>query len=105
MFTYLNPDIRQQLTKAGKLVRINRSGVAIDENKAASAGELIINLLGPIPLPLKMSGQSYQANWYAAVRSTELEKVEELASTLRDSGGQNLFASLAWSFQDSHKHR
>lgn len=95
MFTYLNPDIRQQLTKAGKLVRINRSGVAIDENKAASAGELIINLLGPIPLPLKMSGQSYQANWYAAVRSTELEKVEELASTLRDSGGQNLFASLA----------
>ena len=95
MFTYLDPDIRQQLTDAGKLVRINRSGVVIDDSNPASAGELIINILGPIPLPLKMSGHSYQASWYAAVRSTELEKVEELATTLRESGGQNLFATLA----------
>ncbi len=95
MFTYLNPDIRQQLADAGKLVRINRSGRVIDESNPTSTGELVINLLGPIPLPLKMSGRPYQASWYAAVRSTELEKVEELASTLRDSGGQNLFATLA----------
>jgi len=95
MFTYLNPDIRQKLTDAGKLVRINRNGDVIDDNNPVPAGELIINLLGPIPLPLKMGGQSYQVSWYASVRSTELEKVEELASTLRDSGGQNLFATLA----------
>lgn len=95
MFTYLNPDIRQQLTDAGKLVRIDHKGVAIGDNNPASAGELIINLLGPIPLPIKMGGESYQAQWYAAVRSTELEKVEELASTLRESGGQNLFSTLA----------
>ncbi len=95
MFTYLNPDIRQQLTDAGKLVRIDRKGVTINDDKPAPAGELVINLLGPIPLPIKMGGESYQAQWYAAVRSTELEKVEGLAATLRESGGQNLFSTLA----------
>lgn len=95
MFTYLNPDVRQQLTDRGKLVRINRQGVEVDMNNPVSPGELVINLLGPIPLPLKMNGKSYQAKWYAAVRSTELEKVEELATTLRESGSQNLFATLA----------
>ena len=42
-----------------------------------------------------MQGKSYQAQWYATVRSTELNKVEELAENLRQSDGQNLFASLA----------
>ncbi|MCP4188600.1 MAG: GTP cyclohydrolase II [Gammaproteobacteria bacterium] len=97
MFTYLNPDIRQRLVEAGKLIRIGSDGIAIDEATNKPENELVINILGPIPLPLKMEGQSYQASWYAAVRSTELEKVEELASTLRDSGGQNLFATLATS--------
>ncbi|MCP4432250.1 MAG: GTP cyclohydrolase II [Gammaproteobacteria bacterium] len=95
MFTYLNPDIRQQLTEAGKLIRIDRHGGEIDENHHLDAGDPVINLLGPIPLPLKLNEQPYQASWYASVRSTELEKVEELASTLRESGGQNLFATLA----------
>ena len=95
MFTYLNPDIRQQLSDTGKLVRIDREGKLISDSKATIAGELVVNLLGPIPLPIKMNGQAYQANWYAAVRSTELEKVESLASTLRESGGQNLFSTLA----------
>ena len=95
MFTYLNPDIRQQLIDAGKLIRIDQHGVEIDDSRHLEAGEPVINVLGPIPLPLKMNGQTYRASWYAAVRSTELEKVEELATTLRQSGGQNLFATLA----------
>lgn len=95
MFTYLDPEVRQQLTETGKLIRIDRNGKEIDENRQPEVGETVINLLGPIPLPIKMNGQSYQASWYASVRSTELEKVEELATTLRESGGQYLFATLA----------
>ncbi len=97
MFTYLNPDIRQQLIDTGKLLRIHRDGTPVDDETTMLADELVINLLGPIPLPLKMGGQSYQVDWYAAVRSTELEKVEELAATLRERGGQNRFATLATS--------
>ncbi len=95
MFTYLNPDVRQRLTVAGKLIRIRRDGSRIDMHDCTAVDVLIINLLGPIPLPLRLGGRSYQSNWYAAVRSTELDKVEELASHLRNSAGQNLFANLA----------
>ncbi len=95
MFTYLNPEIRKRLSAEGKLTRIDHSGKAIDSESLPAPGELVINLLGPIPLPLQMHGKSYQAQWYATVRSTELDKVEELAENLRRSEGQNLFASLA----------
>lgn len=95
MFTYLDPEIRQHLIDDGKLIRIDQHGNPVDAGHPPTVGDLVINLLGPIPLPLKMRDHSYQASWYAAVRSTELEKVEELASTLRESGGQNLFATLA----------
>ena len=95
MFTYLDPEVRQQLTETGKLIRIDRNGREIDKNHQPEVGETVINLLGPIPLPIKLNGQAYEASWYASVRSTELEKVEELATTLRESGGQYLFATLA----------
>lgn len=95
MFTYLNPSVRERLIEEGKLRRINRDGELIDVNALSEGGDLVINLLGPIPLPLQLCGHTYEARWYAAVRSTELAKVEELATTLRESGGQNLFATLA----------
>ncbi|WP_423908077.1 GTP cyclohydrolase II [Candidatus Spongiihabitans sp.] len=95
MFTYLKPDVRERLVAAGKLVRISGDGSCIDNENSTDEDALIINLLGPIPLPLRLAGNSYQVNWYAAVRSTELEKVEGLAAALRKSGGQNLFADLA----------
>ncbi len=95
MFTYLNPDVREQLAQSGKLTQILANGEKVTKDNPASSGDLVINLLGPIPLPLKLNGKSYNIQWYAAVRSTELEKVESLAGELRESGGQNLFATLA----------
>ncbi len=94
MFTYLNPDVREKLIAQGKLIRIDRSGCQLSDD-AAALENTVLNVMGPIPLPLQMRGQSYQADWYASVRSTELNKVQELAETLRQSEGKNLFASLA----------
>ena len=95
MFTYLDPEVRQKLVADGKLIKITRDGAVIPNDADISADDIIINLLGPIPLPINLSNQHYQVSWYAAVRSTELQKVEDLANTLRKSGGQNLFADLA----------
>ncbi len=99
MFTYLSPDVRQRLIVDGKLIRIRRDGSRIDNQNGAvqrtDEDTFVINLLGPIPLPMRLTEKAYQTNWYAAVRSTELEKVEDLATSLRNSVGQNLFASLA----------
>jgi GTP cyclohydrolase II len=94
MFTYLNPAIRQRLIAEGKLVRLDAEGQLIDVHTQEAPGELAINLLGPIPLPISLPSTQTTVQWYAAVRSTELSQVETLASELRARGGQQLFSHL-----------
>lgn len=95
MFTYLNPTVRQRLADAGKLFRIDRLGRRLPSDVSPPEGELTINLLGPIPLPVSIDEQQFTVRWYATVRSTELAKVEELARDLRAHGGQRFFSALA----------
>ena len=95
MFTYLNPDIRERLISSGKLIRIDAHGNALDPRMPPPTDATALNLLGPIPLPLGRGERHPTVRWYAAVRSTELREVEALAGTLRDSGGQHLFSTLA----------
>jgi GTP cyclohydrolase II len=94
MFTYLNPDVRIRLIEQGKLVRIDEAGQLIDVHSPEAPGELAINLLGPIPLPISLPSVQVTVSWYAAVRSTELSQVEMLASDLTARGGQHLFSHL-----------
>jgi len=95
MFTYLNPTVRQRLIDERKLIRIDARGAEVSLNESPPSGELAINILGPIPLPLALGQVQIAAQWYATVRSTELTKVEELARDLSKQGGQRLFAMLA----------
>ncbi|MEN9726442.1 MAG: hypothetical protein RL434_808 [Pseudomonadota bacterium] len=95
MFTYLNPTVRQRLIDAGKLFRINREGHRISIDAPPPEGELALNVLGPIPLPVSIDDLQFTVQWYATVRSTELAKVEGLARDLREHGGQQFFAMLA----------
>ncbi len=94
MFTYLNPDVRARLLENGKLKRINSRGEVIDSSALEGPGELAINLMGPIPLPMRLQGIATTVAWYVAVRSTELREVERLANDLNAKGGQHLFADL-----------
>ena len=94
MFTYLNPDVRQRLIADGKLTRIDAEGRSIDVDQQEPPNELAINLMGPIPLPIKLPGVDTTVRWYAAGRSTELRGVEALAADLNARGGQHLFAHL-----------
>ncbi|MBW2359803.1 MAG: GTP cyclohydrolase II [Deltaproteobacteria bacterium] len=95
MFTYLNPEIRERLIDQGSLLRIDDRGRQLDPRAQPAADGLTLNLLGPIPLPIVIGSEPRAVDWYASVRSTELGHVEELASTLRESGGQHLFSILA----------
>ena len=70
-------------------------GKEISESTLLADENISIRLLGPIPLPLSINNKKYHAKWYAAVRSTEISKVEGLARDLLKQGGQNLFATLA----------
>ena len=95
MFTYLDPTVRGRLIAQGVLRRIDRRGNALDPTQAPPDGEVAINILGPIPLPIHVGDTAATVDWYAAVRSTELTKVEALAGELREQGGQRLFSLLA----------
>jgi len=94
MFTYINPEIRKRLIRDGKLFRIDAEGIEVQMTDAPGPG-LHLNLMGPIPLPLARGHRQPTVQWYASVRSTELNEVEHLASTLREQGGQHLFSHLA----------
>jgi GTP cyclohydrolase II len=97
MFTYLDPSVRERLIGQGVLRRIDARGRLLDPGVAPREGSLAINLLGPIKLPIRLHRLATTVDWYAAVRSTELTKVEELAGELRQQGGQRLFSLLATS--------
>lgn len=94
MFTYLNPDVRSMLIGQGKLQRIDATGQFIDVHAHRAPGELSINLLGPVPLPISLPSVETTVHWYTAVRSTELRRVEELAADLRARGEHHLFSHL-----------
>jgi len=94
MFTYLDPTVRERLIEQGRLIRIDANGQITDARADPEPGAKAISVLGPIPLPLDRDGHDYEAAWYAAVRHTELSKVQGLADELRESRGQE-FAVLA----------
>ncbi len=96
MFSYIDPDIRKRLITDGKLFRISQDGERLEADAATGSGRTI-SLLGPIPLPLELSGGRIDVLWYAAVRNTELAKLQELADELRAQDAQASFATLATS--------
>jgi len=88
VFTYLDPSVRERLIRQGKLRRI-------DHDELPHEAEPVLNMLGPIPLPLHLDGLEMTVDWYAFVRRTELARVDEIATELRREGAQHLFAMLS----------
>ncbi len=95
MFTYIDPNVRSRLIEQGKLIRIDAEGQLIAADQAPDPDATGISILGPIPLPLERHDMHFEAQWYASVRHTELNKAQELADELRERGGQRSFAILA----------
>lgn len=94
MFAYIDPTIRARLIAQGKLIRIDLLGRPLDPD-AASGGGAMLNVLGPIPLPLDIGQQQRTFQWYAFVRHTELTEANRIADALRGRGEQHLFHVLS----------
>jgi GTP cyclohydrolase II len=95
MFAYLDPSVRQRLIAQEHLMRINMQGARVDStNNLTQSSEPTLDVMGPIPLPIALDDMALDLSWYPTVRSSELSRVDELASALRDQGGQRLFAGL-----------
>ena len=95
MFTYIDPKVKARLIAKGRLVRIDAAGRRIDAASGATDGaELALDVLGPIPLPIRLDDYALRLDWYAVVRTAERNRVDQLADTLRKEGRQHLFAAL-----------
>jgi GTP cyclohydrolase II len=94
MFSYIDPTVRARLVKEGKLVRSDARGRLLPPD-AVGEHKPILNVLGPIPLPIDIGGQPTTFQWYAFVRQTELQEANRLADMLRGRGEQHLFPALS----------
>ena len=95
MFTYIDPSVRERLIRQGKLRRVDAEGAEIEVVEPAAPMARALEVLGPVPLPMDLTGREVMAQWYAFVRRTEIDQVSRLAADLRAEGDQHLFASLA----------
>ncbi|MBB6092539.1 GTP cyclohydrolase II [Povalibacter uvarum] len=96
MFAYIDPTVRARLVAEQKLIRIDAQGNALDPNEVPDLKQgVILNVLGPIPLPIDIGGEQRTFQWYAFVRHTELQEANRIADSLRGEGKQHLFSVLS----------
>ena len=95
MFGYIDPTIRKQLVEAGQLIRVDAHGHQIPVDDHGENGDLTLNVLGPIPLPVDVFGQQKQVRWYAFVRRTELKEAEKIAGAIREHEEKKLYPLLS----------
>lgn len=95
MFSYIDPTIRARLVAQGRLIRIDSTGAVLDPDAVSDAPGVILNVLGPIPLPIDIGGRQHTFKWYAFVRQTELAEANRIADALRGRGEAHLFSVLS----------
>ena len=96
MFAYIDPTIRARLIAEHKLIRIDARGQELNPDVMPGPGQgTVLNVLGPIPLPIDIGGRPYTFQWYAFVRHTELQEANRIADSLRGEGRQHLFSVLS----------
>ena len=91
MFSYVDPTVKSELLKDGKLVWIDEHGKPLQDNGA----QPFISIVGPVPLPVRVGSGSKTMRWYASVRHSDLDRIEGVVQEVRKNGPLTLFALLA----------
>jgi len=89
MFAYVDPKVKETLLEQGKLIFIDENG------KRCTDGETpFLNIVGPVPLPVAINEQPI-FRWYAWVRHTDLERIEDVVDEVREHGPSRMFSLLS----------
>jgi GTP cyclohydrolase II len=91
MFSYVDPTVKQELLRTGKLFAIDREGHRLD----GSAEAAFINVVGPVPLPIPLERGPVTFRWLTWVRRSDLERIEGVVDEVRKNGPRLLFALLS----------
>jgi len=90
MFSYVDSTIHRLLLEQDKLVTLGEPHPSQHGRPATDR----INLLGPIPLPKAVDGESRAFRWYPFVRRTEHEHVLQIAQQLQSQPDPRGLAQL-----------
>jgi len=85
MFSYVNKSIREKFIKNGKLVTVNKDGIAVEENEATA----FISILGPVPMPIMIGDNEVTFSWYPFVRRVQLNHVLDAANKVKHGDEEN----------------
>jgi GTP cyclohydrolase II len=91
MFSYVDPEVKAELLASGKLVALDDAGIRVDPH-AASA---VLNIVGPVPLPIVLEHGEATFRWYPFVRRSDLDRIEHVVDEVRANGPRQLFALLS----------
>jgi GTP cyclohydrolase II len=93
MFSYVDPTVKQELLRAGKLFSIDDAGERCQDDQV---GQAFISIVGPVPLPVRVGALGHKTfHWYAWVRRTDLDRIEHVVEQVRAAGPREIFALLS----------
>jgi len=99
VFSYLDPSIVDLLLHRRRLVHVDREGRALDPRDEAHR---YLSLVGPVPLPIALDdGREAAFDWYAFVRHSELDLIEEVSDRVRRDETRDLVPLLSTYMQVS----
>ena len=93
MFSYVDPAVKRDLLRDGKLVYLDHEGCPCVEDADRSTPWL--SVLGPVPLPLGHCDDDPCFRWYAWVKHSDLRRIEHVVEQVRAEGPRTLFALLS----------
>lgn len=91
MFSYVDPQVKAELLASGKLVALDDAGRRVD----AHAPDAVLNVVGPVPLPIVLEQGEATFRWYPFVRRSDLDRIEHVVDEVRANGPRQLFALLS----------
>lgn len=93
MFAYVDPSVKRELLAQGELIYLDERG------QCCSIGcddmDPYISMVGPVPLPIGLHDSGAVFSWYAWVKHSDLHRIEQVVSQVREQGPKMLYALLS----------
>jgi GTP cyclohydrolase II len=93
MFSYVDPSVKRDLLRDGKLIFLDDKGRACEERPGQVGPS--ISLVGPVPLPVGICQGEPRFRWYAWVKHSDLHRIENVVEQVRVDGPRMLFALVS----------
>ncbi len=90
MFAYVDPSVKRDLLRDGKLIFLDEKGVLCD-----GAHKPFISVVGPVPLPVGVCEGEPRFRWYAWVKDSDLNRIENVVEQIRTEGPRMLYALVS----------